>query len=236
MKATRYLTLLLALAVAASLLAPAGAVAQKKKKKKAPAGPVVVGTDDAGDWGCNQDCSLSPFGDAAGMDLVKATIEMADKETVNFIIGLNSLPSKRGVPELVRYTWNFSVDAEHFQMSGGFTEYVRGICNPTTPNTCPPPRDPGSSPFFLRQGSCLVGTDPDCEEVALLHATFDAAKSEIVVPIPLEVLKGKPGSKIVPGAASFGGTIYAAPGLFVTQESLPWDGLQATKTFTVPKK
>ncbi|MGI8406956.1 MAG: hypothetical protein ACR2L3_00375 [Actinomycetota bacterium] len=222
--------LMLIVLVAATFAAPASLAA---KKKKAPTGPVEIGTDPAGDWGCNVDCGLNPIGTDTGQDLTSASLEMADKDNVNFVIGLEGLPPTGGIPELVRYTWNFSVGKQAFQMSGGFTEYVRGICNPNTPNTCPPPRDPGSAPFFLRQGSCNVGEE--CTEVALVHATFSAADGTITIPVPLEVLKAKPGSKVVPGATALGGTIYAVNGLFVTSSTLPLDTLTATGTYTIPK-
>ena len=233
MKTKLFATALIAALVAATLVAPAGAAAGKKKARS---GPLVIGEDAAGDWGGNVDATIAPAGDALGMDLVSASLEMADAETVNFIIGLNSLPSNGGVPELVRYTWNFQVDDEAFQMSGGYTEYIRGVCNPTTPNSCPPPRDPGSAPFFLRQGACLVGPDPDCHEAALLNATFDPAAGTITVPVPLEALKAKNGSKIIPGATNFGGMIYAAPGVFATHAALPHDTLAGTETFVVSAK
>ena len=232
MKMKVFATALMVALVAAAFGAPASMAG----KKKAKSGPLVVGEDAAGDWGTNVDPGVAPLGDALGMDLVSATLEMADAETVNFIIGLNSLPASGGIPETVRYTWNFSVDDEAFQLSGGFTEFIRGTCNPTTPNTCPPPRNPGMSPFFLRQGTCLVGADPDCHEAALINATFDAAAGTITVPVPLEALKGKNGSKIIPGATNFGGTIYAAPGVFATVASLPHDTLAATETFVVSAK
>lgn len=228
-----FATALMVALLAATLAAPAGLAA---KKKKAKSGPLEIGTDPVGDWGANVDPSIGPLGDAMGMDLVNATLEMADAETVNFIIGLNSLPPSGGIPETVRYTWNFQVDDEAFQLSGGFTEYVRGVCNPTTPNSCPPPRNPGQAPFFLRQGTCLVGADPDCEEAALINATFDTASATITIPVPLEALKGKNGSKILPGATNFGGTIYAVNGAFATLSSLPYDTLTATKTFVVSSK
>ena len=43
-------------------------------------------------------------------------------------------------------------------MSGNFTDYARGICYPAHTNTCPPPKDPGQQPFFIRQGPCTIGT------------------------------------------------------------------------------
>ena len=216
------------LVLAGSLVAVPGHAAPMKPRAQ------VVGTDKPGDWGCNQDCTLAPAGAPLGQDLVKASIGMANPKTVNFVIGLESLPPWGGMPEVSRYTWEFTVDGKAIQLSGAFTEYVRGICNPTyNPMKCPPPRDPGSAPFFVRVGGCTVGGP--CEEIGLAHATFDPAKATITIPVALKILKGKPGSKIGPGVSLFGGTIYAAPALFVTQASLPADTLTVTKTFVVPK-
>lgn len=231
MKSKVFATALL-VALVGSLLAAVPTQAAKKSK------PLQVAKDEAGDWGCNQDCSLNPLGDGLGQDLVGAAIEMADKKTVNFILQLNSLPGSGGVPEISRYTWELNVNGQQYQMSGAFTEYIRGTCNPTTTNTCPEgePRDPGSAPFFLRQGPCTVGVEMDCTEVALLHAEFNPEDATITIPVALSDLKAKPGSKIAPGAgASFPGTIYAAPGAFVTQANLPHDSMMVEKTFVVPK-
>jgi hypothetical protein len=231
MKSKIFATALMVALLAAAIAAPAGLAA---KPKKAAAGPLEIGTDPAGDWGANADPSIGPLGDALGLDLTTATLEMADAATVNFIIGVNSLPPSGGVPEVARYTWNFNVGDEAFQLSGAFTEYARGICNPTTPNSCPPPRDPGMSPFFLRSGSCLVGEE--CIEEGLVHATFDAASATITIPVPLEMIRAKNGSKIIPGVTNFGGTIYAVPAAFVTNASMPFDTLTASKTFVVSSK
>ncbi|MEA2452968.1 MAG: hypothetical protein QOG04_1678 [Actinomycetota bacterium] len=223
---------LLVLGLVAAFVAPSGLAMAKGKKA---AGPLVVGTDPAGDWGANVDAGIAPVGDALGQDLVGAEIGMADASTVNFVIKVNSLPPSGGTPEISRYNWDFTVNSEAFQLTGGFTEYLRGICNPTTPGTCPPPRDPGASPFFLRQGACLVGANIDCTEVALLHATFDAAAGTVTIPVPLATIKAKAGSKIGPGASSLGMSIYSATAAFVTNASLPNDQLLVTGIYTVPK-
>lgn len=225
------ISLVLALSLVTALVGVSGLAAAKGKK----AGPQVVGTDPAGDWGTNVDPTLAPVGDTLGQDLVGASIGMADATTVNFIIKVNSLPPSGGTPEISRYNWDFTVNGVAFQLTGGFTEYLRGICNPTTPGTCPPPRDPGSSPFFLRQGACLVGADIDCTEIALLHATFDAAAATVTIPVPLAAIKAKAGAKIGPGASSLGMPIYSATAAFVTNASLPNDQLSVTGTFVVPK-
>lgn len=219
---------LLVLALVAALGAPSGLAAAKGKTKS---GPQVVGTDVAGDWGDNADSTLAPLGAALGQDLVEASIAMADMSTVNFIIKVSGLPSTGGAPEISRYNWDFTVDGTAFQLTGAFTEYLRGICNPNVTNSCPPPRDPGSAPFFLRQGPCNVGAA--CEEVALVHATFDAATGTITIPVPIEALGAKPGSKIGPGVSSLGMPIYAAMAVFVTQASLPNDQMMVSGTFVV---
>jgi hypothetical protein len=228
MKTRAYVSILIGVVLAATFVAPASQAAKKKK-----AGPVVVGTDEAGDWGCNQDCTLAPLGDALGQDLIELSIAPLDKATLNFVFKLTSLPAPGGVPEASRYNWDFTVNGEAFQLTGAFTEYARGICNPNVTGSCPPPRDPGSSPFFLRQGPCNVGAE--CTEVALFHAAFDSAAGTITVPIPLETIGAKPGSKIGPGVTTFGGTAYAAPGVFVSNTAAPADVLTATATYKVPK-
>jgi hypothetical protein len=232
MRTKSLVSLLLIALVAGLLAAPA---AQAKKKKKAPKGPVVVGVDEVGDWGCNVDCGLAPISAALGQDLVEASFNSPDKETLEFIIKLDALPPSGGVPEVSRYTWEFTVDGRAIQMSGGFTEYVRGTCNPTyNPLICPPPRDPGMAPFFLRVGGCTVGGA--CEEVGLVHGVFDAATATITIPVPLEVLEAKPGSEIGPGVSLLGGSVYAAPAAMVTNASLPSDNLIILDTYTIPKK
>lgn len=234
MKRKALVALLLSGLVAASLVAtPGAATAGKKKKKKG--GPVVVGTDPADDWGSNVDPSLAPIGGPLAMELVEASIGMADKKTVNFIIKLASLPPTGGVPEFVRYNWTMNVDGDLRELDGKFTNYSRGACDPTS-GQCPPPRDPGTAPFFIRGNCGSVGTTVVCEELGIVEAEFDAGAGTITIPVPLELLGGKPGSKIVGGSSGFGGTVAAATSAFVTAFAAPNDSMMATKTFTVPKK
>ena len=219
------------LALLAGALVPGAAAAKSKK------GPVVVGTDAADDWGGNVDPTLAPLGDALGMELVEAAIEPADAKTLNFIITLNSLPPSGGVPELARYVWTMTVDGELLQVDGKFTNYSRGACDPTA-GTCPPPRDPGQAPFAVR-GNCTDngGAAVTCEEIGSVNATFDAAGATITIPVPLELLGAKPGSKIANGTqtgSNFSG-IWAIPSAFVSQGNMPLDALVITKTYKVPR-
>lgn len=226
----------LALVVAlAALLAPAVSAKPKKKKKT---GPVVVATDDKGDWGSTVDGTIAPIGDALGQDLVEATIEMADAETVNFVIKVTGLPPTGGIPEFARYSWDFTVDGEPYGMSGNFTDYARGICYPAHTNSCPPPQDPGQQPFFIRNGPCTIGSGglSECNLVARVQATFDTAEGTITIPVPAEAVGVKPGSKIGPGTNSvYGATIYASPAAVSSTPNVPHDTMIATETYTVPK-
>jgi hypothetical protein len=209
------------------VLAPGSAAAKKKS------GPVVVGTDDAADWGVNADASLTPLGGPLGQELVEASIGMADAKTVNFVIKVASLPPSGGVPEASRYNWDFTVNGTAYQLTGAFTDYLRGVCNPLHTNACPPPQDPGQQPFFLRQGPCTVGAE--CNLLGTFTATFDAAEATITVPVPLAAIKAKAGSKIGPGVTTLGGTVYAAPAAMVSYASFPNDTMTILKTFVVPK-
>ena len=228
---------LLLLALIAVFVAPAGLATAKAKK---PAGPVVVATDDAGDWGANVDPTIAPAGTAIGQELVEATIGMADAKTVNFVIKLAGLPPTGGIPEGARYSWDFTVNDDAFSMSGNFTDYLRGICYPPHTGSCPPPKDPGQQPFYIRQGPCTISPTAasisDCTLMATVKATFDTATATITIPVPLDVIKAKAGSKIGPGTNSvFGATIYATPAAVTANTAAPHDTMVATGTFTVPK-
>lgn len=218
------------LMIGALLMGVVGPATAGKGKKGEP---MVVGKDEVGDWGANAGAAdLAPVGDALGQELVEASIGMADAKTVNFIIKVNSLPPNGGVPEFTRYNWDFMIDGEPFQLTGAWTEYLRGLCNPLHTGTCPPPSDPGMQPFFLRQGPCNVGAD--CFVVAVIQAVFDASAGTITIPVALADIKGKAGSKIGPGVSSFGGTIYAAPAAVVSYTAAPADTMIVDKTFAVP--
>lgn len=227
------LSLVLALTLAVALVSPSALAGAKAKKKS---GPQVVGTDVADDWGSNVDPTIAPAGTALGQELVEASIAMADMSTVNFIIKLAGLPPSGGIPEFARYSWDFTVDGNAFGMSGGFTDYARGVCYPAHTNSCPPPKDPGSSPFFIRSGPCTIGGSGlgECNLLATAHATFDTATGTITIPVPLEAIGAKPGSKIGPGTNSvFGATIYASPAAITSNANAPHDTMVVTGTFVV---
>lgn len=231
MKARNIVTFVVVGAMLASLPLMGSAAAKGKKKKAA--GPMVVGTDEVGDWGANVDPTIAPLGDMLGQDVVEAIIAPGEKGFVNFIIKVNALPPTGGIPESSRYNWDFIADGEAFQLTGAFTDYLRGVCNPLHTGACPPPQDPGQQPFFVRQGPCTVGSD--CFLKGIVHATFDTAEATITIPVPMELIGVKPGSKIAPGTSTMGGSVYAAPAAMVSNTSLPNDTMLLLKTYTIPR-
>lgn len=244
MKLKTTVAIALSAMIAASLVGAPGVASAAKKKKKAPKGPIVMSTDEAGDWGNDNPSGqdISAFGNELGMDLIEASIEMADKETVNFVITVDSLPATGGLPEIPRYIWSLDVDGEYVELDGKFTNYSRGACDPTA-GTCPMPRDPGQQPFAVR-GDCTTDATANlttCQELGIVQAAFDSAEGTITIPVPLELMGAKKGSKIKNGSSSFtaqsGGAIIAIPSAFVSRSDMPRDAMiDSGKTFVVPKK
>ncbi|MBW3594520.1 MAG: hypothetical protein KY391_02990 [Actinobacteria bacterium] len=225
MKARKIVALLGAAALVLSIF---GGTATAKKAKK----PLTVGTDAKGDWGHAVDPNLNPVGDALGQDLTGAAISF-DGKNVNFVIQLNSLPATGGVPEFSRYTWDMNVNGKFVELDGKFTNYSRGVCDPTS-GQCPPPRNPGHAPFFIR-GNCAANEAnvTICQELGIVEAQFDAGAGTITVPVPAKLIGAKKGSKITPGTNIFGGSISAAPSAYFTSSAMPLDTLTVTKTFVV---
>jgi len=224
MKARKLFGLLGAAALVASLFS--GATVANAKAAKA----LTVGTDPAGDWGDAVDPNLGPVGDALGQDLTGASISF-DGKNVNFVIQLNSLPPTGGTPEFSRYTWDMNVNGKFVELDGKFTNYSRGVCDPTS-GQCPPPRNPGMAPFFIR-GNCAANEAnvTICQELGIVEAQFDAGAGTITIPVPAKLIGAKKGSKITPGTNIFGGSISAAPSAFFTSSAMPLDTLTVTKTF-----
>ncbi len=216
--------------VTATFAAAAPAIAKKK------GGPVVVAKDGTGDWDDGVGAGAE-VGAATGQDLIEASIEPSGKN-LNFIIKVTALPPTGGTPEAVRYVWDILVDGELYELDGKFTNYSRGICDPTA-GTCPPPRDPGMQPFLIRTNcgpNATVSNLVTCEEAALVHATFDAAAGTITIPVPMAAIEAKPGSKITAGTNTVGGTISASPAAFVSTANIPvFDTMVMTKTYVVGK-
>ena len=194
--------------------------------------PVTIGKDPAGDWSAGAGTpGEGAFGDAMAQDLIEAQIGMADAKTILFVIKVNSLPPIGGVPEFTRYTWEMMVGSESIQLDGKFTNYSRGVCDPTAGN-CPPPRDPGTAPFAVRTNCGGTGATT-CEEIGLVNGSFDAGSGSIEIPVPLKLLGAKSDTKIVAASFFFGG-ITSMPSAFASLSSGPSDQLFPGKTFVVP--
>lgn len=228
MRRNGFAAVAVAAAISASFSSPTDVAFAAKKK----AGPKVVGTDPAGDWGAAMDPNISPLGDALGQDLIEAAIAMDGTDTIIFVIKVTSLPPWGGWPEITRYTWDFNVDGEFTELDGKFTNYTRGACDPTS-GQCPPPRNPGLQPFFVRGNCQFIDAVMVCEELGVVQANFDAGKGTITIPVPLDLIQAKPGSKIKRGDNIYGGSISATPSAFFSTDGLPLDTLDVTRTFVV---
>lgn len=218
--------------VAALLLIIPTAGAEETAETAPYAATVEVGVDDAGDWGGSPE--EHAVGEALGQDLTKASIGMPTADTVNFTINVTKLPGNGGVPEVSRYVWDMLVDGKFVELDGKWTNYTRGACDPTA-GACPPPRDPGTQPFFIR-GNCVAGQGnvTTCTEIGRVKATFDAATGTITVPVPAALIKAQPCSVIEPGPNLFGGTVSATPAAFVSSSAAPNDTLLIETLFQVP--
>jgi hypothetical protein len=185
----------------------------------------------------SRDAEEAELGHALGADLRQASISMPDAETVQFTIGVHNLPALGGTPEAIRYTWDMNIDGVVAQLDGKFSNYSRGVCDPTS-GQCDPangnmPRDPGERPFFFRgnlNALDLAATQFNAmEELAVIPADFDTTEHTITVAVPVEIinlLEGVefgPCSQITPGTGIFGGTIETAPSAFVSYGSFPSD-------------
>lgn len=191
---------------------------------------LAVGEDVAGDWG---DADLAPFGAALGMDLEGAAIGMATADTIDFTIKVTELPASGGAPEVPRYVWDLFVDGEFVELDGKWTNYSRGACDPTS-GQCPPPRDPGPQPFFVR-GDCVAeGSVTTCKEIGRVQATFDSAEGTITIPVPAEMINAGPCSVISPAENLFGETVAAVPSAFVSLTTAPKDTMYVEHDFQVP--
>lgn len=233
----KLLVILLALGLVANV---AGLSSAKPKKAK---GPLVVGTDETGDWGRNNPSGedISQVGHESGMDIIQATVGVGEPGILNFVIAVTKLPQNGGGPEVPRYIWGIDVDGEYVELDGKWTNYSRGACDPTS-GSCPPPRDPGQQPFIVR-ANCVTDTTANlstCEEVGIVKGIFNVADGTITIPVPMELINAKPGSKIGPGSSAFladaGGNVLTIPAAFVSRADMPSDAMFVLKTYTVPKK
>lgn len=230
---TRPLLVALALLLISVLLLPAAAA---KGRRAGKAKATVIGRDAQGDWGSASSApEAAPLGAELGQDLIRAALQRKGRK-LNFIIKVTNLPPFGGWPEVTRYVWGFEVNRKFFELDGKFTNYSRGACDPTS-SQCPPPRDPGMSPFLLRGNCTTTQNVTTCEEIGIVNATFNAESGTITIPVPMKLIKARRGSRIVPAASEFsgqvGGPIIAIPSAFLSSSGAPSDAIQTTKVFKV---
>jgi len=193
----------------------------------ARADATLIGEDEIGDWGANVDTTIAPIGDALGGDLKSASIDNSTLGLVKFVLGVTNLPSQGGTPEVMRHNWAMKVGTQHVELDGKYTNYSRGTCDPTS-GACPPPRNPGASPFLVRGNCASNGAVNVCQEFALVHATFDVASATITIPVPLSAFGITSCTHITPdlNTTSFpDGNIVAIPSAYLSQASMPTDYL-----------
>jgi hypothetical protein len=195
----------------------------------------VLGTDPAGDWGDGSQYQAD-VGASLGEDLTSAAISMGGERVIDFEIAVTELPAIGGWPEVSTYSWEFTVDGVPKWLVGKFSNYSRASCDALySSSTCPPPRDPGTGPFSVRD--CAMSPfGKTCTEVGLVHATFDAATGRIVIPVPLEMLDARPGSVLAPAPYFFGGAIAAFPEQTEAYRTFPYDELRTRVRFMVPTR
>lgn len=190
--------------------------------------------EPADDWNGGDNQSV---GQALGQELTGAFIRLVD-DVYTFRIAAAELPAIGGTPEVTRYGWSFTYNGAAFELDGKFTNYSRGVCDPTS-GQCPPPRDPGLYPFFLR-GNCTTNDAniTSCEELAVYEATFDPAEGTIDIDVPAADLTDDAGVQpcdTIKGSASFlGGSVWAAPTALYTLSSFPNDQVTVRQAFQVP--
>ncbi len=158
---------------------------------------------------------------------------MPTPDTLNFVMNVASLPANGGAPEVSCYVWSMMVNGKSIELDGKWSNYSRGTCDPTS-GKCPPPRDPGMQPFFVR-GDCVAqGSVTTCKEIGLVKAKFDAAAKTITVPVPAALIGATPCAIIEPGSSLFGETVAAAPSAFLSLTAAPSDTLLVETNFQVP--
>lgn len=149
--------------------------------------PVQIGSDEEGD-------PITPLPPETGNDLVAAFVGQPDPVggDLEFAFGLSELPPSGGVPEFIRYFWDFGVhvggETTLFQVEGRFTNVI-GDAIGQNPQA--------RTPAFDLEGNCTQdGAIISCEKIAELDATFDTARDQIRVTVPRSLLEDQVGGSL----------------------------------------
>ncbi|HYH27507.1 MAG TPA: hypothetical protein VEA19_01880 [Actinomycetota bacterium] len=192
---------------------------------------ISIGTDPAGDFG-SPDLPTNPY------DLLEAQIGQLDAANgdFTFVLKVADLFASGGVPEVVRYTWDFGIDMGGdspvlLQIDGKLTDVIRN--------------QSANVPAFQLRGNCAP--DPNaptvivCQKIADLTAEMIASSDEIFVDVPRAIVEQQAkgpiaGRPLVP-ASIFEG-IVAVPSAYFsasgTGDTLTWDA--ETHPYTVAYK
>lgn len=201
------------IAMAATVMVGAGLpAAAKPRPKKA----LVVGTDAAGDW---NDGHGAEAGNAAGQDLVKASVGMKGRNTIVFGIGVTALSAED--QRATAYSWGFTVGGTDWSLSKG----------------CGDPGCAGGIPFTVSKCSPQsygIVELTSCTAVETVNAEADLDSNTLLIPVPVKTLEARRGDVVAPTESG----VSASPITMATVNgsSSPSDILYVTKTFTIPKR
>lgn len=184
---------LLAGAVVASLVSPAGAAKSTK-----------LWEDDAGDAGATlaDSGSAIPGLDLAGFDLVEGSIAK-NKKNLEFTVTSAAMPPNGALPEGFRFLWAFAVDGESYRVTVKSADI--GKPNPASQSDMDRIGKVDAQGFFRLEGNCgatpvanvsLIG----CPTIGYLEGAFDPGSASFTFIVPMKAIKAKPGSVLTVGA------------------------------------
>ena len=150
------------------------------------AAPTVVATDPAGDGPVIAEASA-----AAGIDLLRADVWQSDAAWpyLEFRWEVSDLPSPEtapgSVPEVLRYSWSFTVDGERYQLSAKLTNQAgtTSVVDPLGPAT-------HVGRAFELLGDCgdpvpAVEAADSCRHLAWLDGSFDVTEEMVSIRVPV---------------------------------------------------
>jgi hypothetical protein len=193
---------LLAAALAQALLLGAGLLPH------AAAGPVfTVFTDPSGDTGANGSALPGPVPGMAGLDLLKGTVKR-DKADLVFAFTMTDMPDQGSLPEAARLLYHFNVNGVEWRVTVKSVDVGKpdAVAQSGTDRVG---KVDTAGHFRLEQcalDTTLPVTLSQCNPVAYLKGTVDAATSTLSWTVPLATLKAKTGSKLTPGTGGAAGT------------------------------
>ena len=174
----------------------------------ANAAPVKVFTDAAGDAGNQDNAPGLPGFDQAGFDIVQGDINQVGSN-LEFIVTSAAMPPTGALPEGFRFLWHFDVGKTQYRLTiksqdvgdpdvlaGSGTERVGRV----------------DTAGHFRLETCAEEPLPavltliNCNAIEYVEGAFDPASKTFQAIVPLQSLKAKKGTVIVPGTGGSTGT------------------------------